>query len=411
MGLWKAGTEAAKGVLADQWREYFYCDSLENEVLVAKGQKRTGRNSSNKKGNENIISNGSVIAVNEGQSMVIVEQGKVVEFCTEPGEYVYETGGEDSLFYGNTEEKAENVLEMLGKRFGFGGDAANDQRIYYFNRKEIVGNKYGTPAPVPFRVVDQNIGLDMDIAIRCHGEFSYRIEDPVLFYTNVCGNVTEVFRRDELESQLRSELLTALQPAFARISETGVRYSALMGHTLEIAAVLKEVLSVKWRDIRGIEIVSFGINGLKASEEDEAMLKEMQRTALLRNPTMAAAALVGAQTDAMRAAAHNQGGAMMGFAGMNMAAQAGGMDAGQLFQMGQQTAAQSQGGIGGGNGAQAPGKTEKDSWDCGCGAKGNTGRFCTQCGSRRPEKGWICGVCKTENTGNFCMECGAKKPD
>ena len=191
MGLLKAGTGAVGGVLADQWREFFYCDSLDANVLAAKGQKRTSAHgrSSNTKGEDNIISDGSIVAVNEGQCMIIVEQGAVVEVCAEPGEFVFESSSEPSVFAGNLGDSIRRSFETLGRRFTFGGDTGRDQRIYFFNTKEIVGNKYGTASPVPFRVVERNIGLDVDIAVRCNGEYSYRLVDPLLFYKNVCGNI------------------------------------------------------------------------------------------------------------------------------------------------------------------------------------------------------------------------------
>lgn len=409
MGLIKAITSAAGGVMADQWREYFYCDSLEADILVVKGKKRTnGRSGGNNKGEDNIISNGSIVAVNEGQCMIIVDQGKVVEFCAEAGEFTYDASTEPSLFYGNLGENIKKTFATVGKRFTFGGDTAKDQRVYYFNTKEIMGNKYGTANPVPFRVVDQNIGLDIDISIRCNGEYSYKITDPLLFYTNVCGNVTDDYEKSEIESQLKSELMTAMQPAFAKISAMGVRYSAIPAHTMELADALNEVLSAKWEQLRGIKIVSFGINAMKASEEDEAMIKELQKSAVLRNPNMAAATLVGAQAEAMKAAASNTStGPMMAFAGMNMATQAGGMNAQTLFQMGQQQ-------------PQAPAQAAPvqetapaaalAGWTCSCGKAGNTGKFCAECGAPKPaEDGWTCS-CGAVNKGKFCSECGAKKP-
>ena len=236
MGLIKAAVGALGGTLADQWREYVYCDSLPENVLAAKGKKRTSdKRSSNTKGEDNILTNGSVIAVNEGQCMIVVDQGKVVELCAEAGEFIYDTSTEPSIFYGGLGKGLLNTFKTIGKRITFGGDTGKDQRVYYFNTKEILGNKYGTANPVPFRVVDRNIGLDIDIGIRCHGEYSYRITDPMLFYTNVCGNITADYTRDRLDGQLKAELMTALQPAFARISAQGVRYSALPGHTMEIA--------------------------------------------------------------------------------------------------------------------------------------------------------------------------------
>lgn len=410
MGLIKAVVSAAGGVAADQWKEYFYCDSLDADVLVAKGKKRTSKRSGgNNKGEENIISNGSLVAVNEGQCMIIVDQGKVVEFCAEAGEFTYDTSTEPSLFCGNLGENVKKTFSNIGKRFTFAGDTAKDQRIYFFNTKEIMGNKYGTANPVPFRVVDQNIGLDIDISIRCNGEYSYKITDPLLFYTNVCGNVTEDYERSEIDSQLKTELMTALQPAFAKISAMGIRYSAVPAHTMELADALNEVLSAKWAGLRGIEIVSFGINAMKASEEDEAMIKELQKNAVLRNPNMAAATLAGAQAEAMKSAAANtSAGPMMAFAGMNMATQAGGMNAQQLFQMGQQASPAPAAPAA----AQAEDAPEKAGWTCSCDHTGNTGKFCSECGSPMPEpkaEGWTCS-CGKVNKGKFCSECGAKKP-
>ncbi len=399
MGLISAALGAATGVLADQWKEYFYCEALPNNVLAVKGRKRVSGRSSNR-GSDNIISSGSVIAVADGQCMLIVEQGKIVDVCAEPGEYIYDSSTEPSIFSGKLGEGILEVFKQIGKRFTFGGEVPKDQRVYYFNTKEITGNKYGTPSPVPFRVVDQNIGLDIDISIRCFGEYSFLLSNPLLFYTNVCGNVSADYTKEQLEGQMKTELLTALQPAFARISEMGIRYSALPGHTTELADALNEELSAKWRDLRGMEIASIGVSSVKASEEDEAMIKEMQRNAAFRNPNMAAAHLVGAQAAAMQAAASNTAaGPAMAFMGMNMAGQAGGADAASLFQMGQQQAA-------------APAAPAAGAWTCpSCGATA-TGKFCPECGAKKPEAaaGWTCPSCGTVNKGKFCAECGAKKP-
>lgn len=404
MGLLKALMGSVGGTLADQWKEYFYCDSMPEDVLAVKGKKRVSGRSANRE-NDNIITNGSVIAVADGQAMMIVDQGKVVEFTAEPGEFTYDASSEPTIFCGDLGTSIMETFKTVGKRFTFGGEKAKDQRVYYFNLKELVGSKYGTPSPVPFRVVDRNIGLDWEISVRCFGEYSFHICDPLLFYTNVCGNITEDYTRDRLEGQMKTELLTALQPAFARISEMGIRYSSLPAHTMELADILNQVLSKKWRELRGIEIVSFGVSSIKASEEDEKMLKDMQRTAVFSNPNMAAAYDVMARGDAMKAAASNTAGAATGFMGMGMAQNmGGGSNAAQLFQMGQQQAAQQ---------AAAPASAPApaaESWKCSCGATA-TGKFCTECGAKRPEApaGWTCS-CGTVNQGKFCTECGAKKP-
>lgn len=394
MGLIKSAMSVASGVLADQWKEYFICEAIDANILVIKGEKRTTSKSFNTKGSDNIITNGSAIAVADGQCMIIVENGKIAEICSEPGAYIYDTSTEPSIFCGNLKEGIIDSFKLFGKRFSFGGDTANDQRVYYINLKEIIGNKYGTLNPVPFRVVDENIALDMDISIRCNGEFSYKIINPILFYTNVCGNVTASYDRTNIDSMLKTELLTALQPAFAQISAMGVRYSALAGHTMELADALNTILSDKWGDIRGLEIVSFGINSAVASKEDEAMIKELQKTAVFGNAKMAAARLTDAQAEAMVAAASNEGqGALLAFAGLNIANQATGVNSQALFQMAneqqqQQTAA---------------------SWNCSCGSA-NSGKFCTNCGAKSPAlSSWVC-TCGISNTGKFCTDCGNGKP-
>ena len=395
MGLIKAGIGALGGVMADQWKEFFYCDALDSDILMRKGQKRTSGRSSNTKGEDNIISNGSGIAVADGQCMMIVEQGKIVEICAEPGEFTYDMSTEPSIFTGSLGESVKRTFQTIGKRFTYGGDTGKDQRVYYFNTKEILDNKFGTREPVPFRVVDQNIGLDIDISIRCNGVFSYRLADPVVFYTNVCGNVAEEYRRDTLDTMLKPELLTHLGPAFAKISAAGIRYSALPGHNVEIRDALKSELTEEWLNQRGIEVVNVAINSATASQEDEDMIKQLQRTAVMRDPTMAAATITGAQSDAMRAAAANENGAMMGFMGLGMAQQAGGTKAQDLFEMGRKPTPQQPSAQGG--------------WVCSCGAQ-NTGKFCMDCGSARPvEASWTCS-CGVQNKGKFCSECGKPRP-
>ena len=403
MGLIKAAMGAASGVMGDQWKEYFTCSALPADVLAVKGEKKQSGRSANRHGSENIITDGSIVAVAEGQCALIVEQGKVVDLCAEPGEYTYNTGTQPSLLSGGLAKNIDDAFAEMGKRFAFGGQEATDQRIYYINTKELPGNKYGTPSPVPFRVVDQRAGIDIDIGIRCFGEYSYRVVNPILFYTNVCGNVENAYTRDALDGQLKTELMTALQPAFARISEQGIRYSALPGHTAELAEALNQELSAKWSRLRGIEIVSLGVSGVKASEEDEQMIKELQRNAAFMDPTRAAAHLVGSQGEAMKAAAANTGtGPAMAFMGMGMAGQMGGMNAQNLFQMGQQQQAQQ---------AVQPAPAAPAGWTCSCGHSGNTGKFCAECGKPRPEAPavWVCS-CGAKNSGKFCSECGRPRP-
>ena len=393
MGLISAATGAIGSTLRDQWKEFFYCDALPANTIAVKAQKKTkgflNRN------DDNIISDGSLIAVADGQCMIIVEQGQVVEICAQPGEYRYDNTIAPSLFAGELSKSIGNVIDEIGKRFTFGGKPAADQRIYFFNTKEITGNKFGTASPVPFRVIDQRAGIDIDISVRCFGEYSFRITNPIQFYTNNAGNFQDVYTTDMLASQMRSELLSALQPSFAKISVNGIRYSQLPAHTTELCDALKEELSEKWTQERGIEIESIAISSVTADPEDEKMLKEMQRNAAYTNPNLAAATLVGAQAEAMKTAAGNAAGAMNGFMGMNFAANAGGANIENLYAAGQ---------------TQQPAQTTTSGWTCPkCGTT-NTGKFCSNCGSEKPAGEWFCPQCGTKNTGNFCSNCGTKKP-
>lgn len=432
MGLIKAVTGALGGTLADQWKEFFYCEAMDNDVLVVKGQKRVSGRSANKNGNDNIISNGSGIAVADGQCMIIVEQGQIVEVCAEPGEFTYDTSTEPSIFSGKLSESVMQTFQTVGKRFTYGGDTGKDQRIYYFNTKELMDNKFGTPNPVPFRVVDSKIGLDVDVSVRCSGVYSYRIADPLVFYTKVCGNVTESYTRDQLDTQLKTEFISALQPAFAKLSDLELRPNQIVAHNTELEQAMNEALSVKWGQLRGLEVVSIALGSVTLPPEDADMIKQLQRTAVLQNANMAGAALVGAQADSMRAAASNSAGAMTGFMGMGMAMNAGGINSQNLYAMGQQQAQQAQPAVSTPSqdswkcscgatvtgkfcpecGAKKPQPVQTDTWKCQCGAI-NTGKFCQQCGRAKPaDQGeWTCPQCGTVNQGKFCQNCGTRKPE
>ena len=409
MGLIRAAAGAAGSTMADQWKEFFYCEAMDKEVMVVKGTKRTSSRSSNKRGSDNIITSGSGIAVADGQCMMIVEQGKVVDICADPGEYTYDASTEPSIFAGSLGEGIRSTFQTIGKRFAYGGDTGKDQRVYYFNTKELVDNKFGTPTPIPFRVVDSRIGLDIDVSVRCHGVYSYRIADPLLFYTNVCGNVEQEYTREELDSQLKTEFVSALQPAFGRLFELELRPNQIVTHNTELENAMNEVLSAKWEQLRGLKVVSVALGSVTLPDEDAEMIKQAQRTAMMRDPSMAAATLTGAQADAMKAAASNSAGAMTGFMGMGMASNAGGLNAQQLFEMGQKQQAQAAA-----QNTQPQQKSQPaadgDSWTCSCGAV-STGKFCPECGAPRPaDESWICS-CGTVNKGKFCMNCGTRKPE
>lgn len=404
MGLIKAGLGAVGGTLADQWKEFFYCDAIDKNTLVVKGQKRISGRSSNTKGNDNIISNGSGIAVADGQCMIIVEQGKIVEVCAEPGEFTYDSSTEPSIFSGSLGKSIIDTFKTIGKRFAYGGDPGKDQRVYYFNLKEITDNKFGTANPIPFRVVvDENLGFKLSVDLRCNGVFSYKLVNPLLFYTNVCGNVSEAYDRSEIDSMLKGELMNALQPALAKIAAQKIMYYEISAHTKEVSQALKEELKSEWTEMRGIEVFSIAFNSVTVPEDQRKKITEWEETAMTTNPMVAGSRLVGAQADAMKTAAGNPNGAMAGFMGMGMAMNAGGMNAQSLFGMGQQQPQQPQ------QPQQTqPQQPQAQGWSCSCGAV-NQGKFCTNCGSPQPQEGWTCS-CGTVNQGKFCQNCGKPKP-
>ncbi len=407
MGLIKAALGAIGGNLADQWKEFFYCEAIPKDTLVVRGQKQITSRSSNTKGNDNIISNGSGIAVADGQCMIIVEQGKVTELCAEPGQFTFDTSSEPSIFSGNLGESIVATFKNMLQRFTYGGDTGKDQRIYYFNTKEIIDNKFGTPNPIPFRVVDSKIGLDLDTAVRCSGVYSYRIADPILFYTNVCGNVTSDYPREEIDPQLKTEFVSALQPAFGKLSDLEMRPNQIVTHTTELENAMNEVLSSKWGELRGLKVVSVALGSVTLPDEDAEMIKRAQKNAINLNPAMAAAQMAGNYGDSMVAAANNTAGAATGFMGMGMAMNAGGnmtSNMSNLYAMGQQQQAQQPQ-------QPAPQAPAAGSWTCPKCGKPVSGNFCPDCGEKKPvADGWTCPKCGTANTGKFCSNCGEAKP-
>ena len=421
MGLIKAGLGAVGGVLADQWKEFFYCEALPSDVLVRKGQKRVSGRSSNTKASDNIISNGSGIAVADGQCMIIVEQGKIVEVCAEPGEFTYDTSTEPSIFAGKLGESILNTFKAVGKRFAYGGDTGKDQRVYYFNTKEIMGNKFGTANPIMFDVVNKQIGFRRTVQVRCNGLYTYFISDPLLFYTKVCGNVEQEYTREEIDEQLKTEFISALQPALAMLSEQEFRPAQLPAKVNELRAAMNEALRYEWIESRGITVGKIALNPITLTEGDMKKINQMEdAVAMGSNPFMMAGRMTDATANAMETAAGNSAGAMTGFMGMNMAGNAmgGGFNAAQqFFNMGQQqqqqqmVQQQTQQLVN----AQAQAMANVaavDGWKCSCGATA-TGKFCPECGAKKPEPkpqgGWIC-KCGATATGKFCPECGSPKP-
>lgn len=410
MGLIKAGIGALGGTLADQWKEFFYCDSLPNDVLMRKGQKRTSGRSSNTKGNDNIISNGSGIAVADGQCMIIVEQGKVVEVCAEPGEFTYDRSTEPSIFSGSLGNSIIETFRLVGKRFAYGGDTGKDQRVYYFNTKEIIGNKFGTPSPILFEVTKKSINLSRTVQVRCNGTYTYMITDPLLFYTRLCGNVEDEYKTDEINGQLKSEFVDALQPAMGALAAQELKPAQIPAKAKELKEAMNDALKQEWIENRGISVGKITLNPITLTDEDMKKINELEDAAAYgASPMTMAGRMTDATAAAMQTAAGNSAGAMTGFMGMGMVGMGGqgGFGAAQnMYNMGaQQQMAQQQ--------QTAQTAPAADGWKCSCGAT-VSGKFCPECGAKKPEPQpsaglWKCS-CGATVTGKFCPECGSPKP-
>lgn len=429
MGLIKSLMTATGSTLADEWIDYYYCDSLQDGVLLKKAQKQHSKDTSNTKGNENIITNGSRIAVNEGQFMIIVDDGKVVDFTDEPGTYTFDSSTEPSLFYGGFGKGLIDTFKKIGGRFTTGGDVAHDQRVYFINKKDIVNNKFGTSTPIPFR--DSEFGITVDI--KCYGEYVYKIVDPLMFYSSLCGNVVDEFTVEEIDEQFLSDFLAALNPALGAVAMQKISYDMLPGATTQISQAIAEQLRTNWGEANGINVTRVSIASVTPTGESAEMIKSAQKDRLYAmNPSMQGARMNEAASEAIVTAAGNEAGAINGFMGMGFVGQAGNMfgastNPTQYGNMGQmntpvnptqppvqpQPAPVEQPTI------TEPAQTEQpapasqpvqsapSSACSNCGAI-VLGKFCQECGTPAVPQPKFCSNCGAEVTGKFCGECGTK---
>lgn len=375
MGLIQAFKGSVSGELANQWKELFVSDSMSADTLVKRAEHKVSGRSSNTKGDADVITKGSAIIVNEGQCALLVDSGKIIDVAAEAGAYEWEENGSASIFAGDFGD----IFKEFGRRFTFGGEKPVQQRVYFVNTKDIVGLKFGTPSPIPFRILDNNVGLDMDTTLKCNGNYSMRVSDPTQLYVSLAGNVKDEYTIEDIQDQLRATFIAALQPALGKLTNLGVRPSAITSYTKEMSEAMGEELNSDWTNKYGLAITSVQILTTVIPDEDAATLKELQKTGAFRNQSMAGAALIGAQAEAMKNAASNPNGAMMGFMGMNMAMQAGGANAQDLLNAGAATTGANQM-AGAANGGAAVGNR------------------------------WFCPNCGNENFGNFCVNCGTKRP-
>ncbi len=390
MGLMKAAWDGARKTLADQWIEYYYCDSLSNDVLIQKGEKVVNAGS-NKKGSPNIITNGSGFAVNEGQAMLIVEDGKVVEFTMEPGRFTWEESSEPSLFDGGFKGLRDS-FKTFGKRFTMGGTEGKDQRVYFVNIKEIFDNKFGTSTPMAYKDPTYR-----GIYIRYFGQFTFRIDDPIRFYANISGNVDHHYTKSDLMQQCHAEFVNALDASLSKCSLEGYQYNDLPRKQLEIARFMNDALDQEWHERRGMVVESVAIEKVTPDDESRDRIEKIDDAIMMSDQRVAAGRLAEAQAKAMENAASNEAGAMNGFIGMGFAQQAGGMNVNQMFAGNHQQE----------NNPLFASSSAKG-WTCECGNV-NTGKFCSECGKPAPQETWDC-ECGHTNTGKFCSECGKPKP-
>ena len=401
MGLIRALAAGASTVLADQWREYFCADSLDNNVLVAKGHMKTTKRSlfgARNKASEDIITNGSVISVNEGQVALILCDGKVADFCAEPGYFKWDNSTEPSMFGGNFFRGMIDSFKRIGYRFTFGGDTGSQQRVYYINVKEIMDNKFGTKTPVPYDDPYYKTAL----YIRYFGHYSFKITDPLIFFSSVAGNVTETYTVEMLREICSDEFMTALDTSLARCSAEGIKFSQLPLRQRDIARYMSETLDEEWRARRGMEIISVALSKVTPDDDSRRRIEEFDTNVMHASPEAMAGGLAYARMAAMKDAAKNSAGAMTGFMGVGMAASAlGGSDSqGALLENAQKMQA-----------AKAAKKKADSGRSCPKCKANVTGKFCSECGTKMPEEdGWTCS-CGAHNTGRFCSECGKPKPE
>ncbi len=425
MGLIRAAKDSISTLLADQWREYFYCDTLPSDVLMRRGKKHNPNN--NNKGNDNVISNGSHIVVNEGQFMIIVEQGAVVDFCAEAGVFVYDTSSEPSLLYGDLGENIKNTFKNAWERFTFAGNIAKDQRVYYINKKDIRGNLYGTSTPIDFHIVHKKSGYEYDTVLKCNGEYVFRISDPLMFYKNVCGNVQDEFTKNDEECQLllnnmKRELVSKLAAALSPIAAKGIMPYEIGGYHDEICMNMQQQLSQIWEADRGIIVTSMTIvPNLSNDVRDE--LNRWNESMMYVSGSQALDATMN-QRAVQNRDAINQ---FVGNSSLGGGANGGGTDpmSGVMGMM----AMNMMGNMMGGNNmmpgnnmmnnafAQQPVQQAPQmqapvlGWTCECGKSDNRGKFCEECGKPKPAAaGWTC-QCGSVNQGKFCQDCGTKKPE
>lgn len=400
MGIVKAFFDAASGSLADQWLEVIEADEMSDTTVFTKGVKvrKNDKRNNNKKGTEDSISNGSIIHVYPGQFMMLVDGGKIIDFTADEGYYRVDNTAAPSLFAG---ELGKAIVDTF-KRVAYGGVPSHAQKAYFINLQEIKGIRFGTRAPVNYFDNFYN----SELFLRAHGNYSIKITNPIKFYTEVIPKNADRVDINQVNEQYLSEFLEALTAAINQMSADGIRISHVASKSRELSQYMANELDASWRENRGFEVLSVGIASVSYDDESKELINMRNKGAMLGDPNVREGYVQGSVARGMEAAGSNEGGATGAFVGMGVGMGAAGGFVGTASETNRRMIEAER------EEKAAAAAAAPAGWDCTCGKKGNTGNFCTDCGTKKPTPaaGWNCSCGKTGNTGNFCPNCGSKKP-
>ncbi len=413
MGIIKAIASAVGGSLADQWLEVFEPDEMSDTTVFTSGVKvrRDDRRNANVKGTENTVSNGSVIHVYPNQFMMLVDGGKVVDYTAEEGYYTVKDSSLPSMFSGGFGDSLKETFN----RIKYGGVTPTAQKVFYINLQEIKGIKFGTPNPLNYFDGFYNA----ELFLRTHGTYSIKITNPLQFYAEAIPRNKDRVEIDDINAQYLSEFLEALQASMNQMSVDGIRISHVASKGRELSQYMSSTLDESWNKLRGFEVQAVGIASISYDDESKELINMRNKGAMLGDPSVREGYVQGSIARGLEAAGSNEGGAAATFMGMGMGMQAGGGFMGTASQanlqqmqqqaQNQQAAQQSQPAAGPATSGATP--APAGSWNCPACGSANTGKFCSECGGKKPE-GSFCTNCGHKFNGDkpkFCPECGAKQ--
>lgn len=409
MGIIRAITSAIGGGLGDEWLEVYESDYMGPTTITAPGvvvRKNDPRNS-NKKGTADTISNGSLIQVKEGQFMLLVDGGKVIDYSGEAGYFKVDNSSMPSLFNG---ELGDSLKETFN-RVRFSGSTPYKQTTYFLNMQEVRGLKFGTPAPVNY----YDNFYNAELFLRAHGSYTIRITDPLKFYIQVADHDADSsIDVADMSEQYRNEFLTAFQTALNKMSADGERISFVLSRGDQLAEYMQDVLDEKWQALRGFQVESVAIASISYDEESQKLINMRNQGAMLSDASIREGYVQGSIARGLESAGSNEAGAGQGFFGMGVGMSTIGGGFGTFSQNNAEQIRQQQAGQGKGTVASVPATPSTGNTDPSA-VQGNAGVETTvvgaATGAATASASWTCPQCGTQNSGKFCTECGTKKPD